>query len=186
MLILPRFRFNVDAVRKFHQIFPRFKRPQIKDVCEKPVKWKINEEKLWQTLCLGNKVIYFLPSFCRLQLVESEVSEDLPPKDGAPYTPFRQFVAPNGDGFPPTTSHGLTGSPCWKSNYHREAWGALWTLFCRMPAAPPAATRLRIRNVLIMGTVAQQQSPHKSHTQMRRNPKTKDRKLNKNNAKYIG
>lgn len=76
---MPRFRFNVDAVRKFHQIFPRFKRPQIKDVCEKPVKWKINEEKLWQTLCLGNKVIYFLPSFCRLQLVESEVSEDLPP-----------------------------------------------------------------------------------------------------------
>lgn len=108
---MPRFRFNVDAVRKFHQIFPRFKRPQIKDVCEKPVKWKINEEKLWQTLCLGNKVIYFLPSFCRLQSLESEVSEDLlpPRKDGAPYTPFRQFVAPNGDGFPPTTSHGLTG-----------------------------------------------------------------------------
>lgn len=148
--------FNVVAVRKFQHWNLS---TQIKPVCEKPVKCGKTKEKR----CVSNKVIYFLPRLCRLQPLKSAVSEEIfpeMPQTGAPCTPHFASLSP-GNGFPQSKIHNpwlLTGSPCWKSNYHkREAWGALWTLLFRTPAAAPAATRLRIRNVLIMGTASQQQ-----------------------------
>lgn len=150
--------------------------------------WK-NERKAKEKRCVSNKVIYFLPSLCRLQPLKSR---DLPrnaPNRG--HLARHNFASLSPRQWIPTVHNPwlLTGSPCWKPNYHREKLVEHFELFyaARPRRQCPAATRLRIRNVLIMGTAAQQQNPHKSQRVKCKSQKlqTETQKLNTNNAKYI-
>lgn len=58
--------------------------------------WK-NERKAKEKRCVSNKVIYFLPSLCRLQPLKSAVSAEIfpeiPQTRGTLHATFHQFVA---------------------------------------------------------------------------------------------